>query len=738
LTKDNTTFYLKVALAIPINRLFDYLPEAGFQLSDYAPGMRLIVPFGRNKKTGVLISCSQQSEFDAHKLKPVLQCLDTKPLLSDLDFKLMRWAADYYQHPIGDVFAHAFPKQLRLGKPAIEILPTSYQLTEAGQSLTDDSFKRSPRQALLWSKLQTTVNAPVSEAVFADLDWDWKSTVKRMIKKGLVAQSQQTLSPPNTTQAPDFLPNKAQLNAIDKVQQAGDSFQAFLLDGVTGSGKTEVYLQLISGMLANNKQVLVLLPEITLTPQLADRFRKRLSANMVVFHSGLSDTERTQAWLGFKNGTAQIMLGTRSAVFSPAQHLGLIIMDEEHDGSFKQQEGFRYSARDVAIMRARNTDIPILLGSATPSLESLNNVRQKRFQHLILAKRAGSATPPPIRLIDIRQKKLNNHLSSTLISAIEKRIAKDEQVILFVNRRGFAPAQMCHSCGWVAQCTRCDSRLVIHQQQQRLKCHHCGADHQLPKTCPECLQDELFPLGLGTERIEQTLNQLFTGIPVIRIDRDSTRKKGSLQQAIDEIHQGGAKILVGTQMLAKGHHFPDVTLVGIIDIDAGLFSCDFRASEKMAQLVIQVAGRAGRAEKPGQVLIQTHHPDHILLNTLISSDYGHFAQQALDERQLAELPPHHFQALLRINAIDEHDVLQFLHDTDNYIHQISTDNVSILGPVPAPMLKRAGRFRYQLLIQTEDRKRRHQFLLHLLPLLEKMPSARKVRWSIDVDPQDLY
>lgn len=735
--KTDQKFYLNIAISVPVNSLFDYLPESNTIASDYELGMRLSVPFGKAQKTGVLISISEQSEFSDKRLKPIIKRLDQPSLLNKLDLKLMQWAADYYHHPMGDVFAHAFPKQLRRGEPAVELFPETFQLSEHGLSLTAEHFKRSPRQATVWSRLHYAA-IPVPLETFDDIDWDWKAPMKRLIEKGIVETQRRMPRISHTPSQPDYNANSAQQAAIDSVLQTPDTFQAFLLDGVTGSGKTEVYLQLMQQMLDQDKQVLVLLPEITLTPQLAARFRDRLAAHMVVFHSGLSDSQRTQAWLRFKNGHAQIMLGTRSAVFTPADRLGLIIMDEEHDSSFKQQEGFRYSARDVATMRARNLGIPILLGSATPSLESLNNVRQQRFKHLSLPERTAGASHPDIRLMDCRNAKLDNHLSEPLKKAISRCIDKDEQVIIFVNRRGFAPVLMCRSCGWVAQCRRCDTRLVIHQKQRRLKCHHCGADHSLPKVCPDCHEDQLFPLGLGTERVEQTLSQLYPNVPVTRIDRDSTRKKDAMQTAIDHIHKGGAHILIGTQMLAKGHHFPNVTLVGIIDIDAGLFSCDFRASEKMAQLIVQVAGRAGREEKIGRVLIQTHHPEHPLLNTLIHSGYARFAQDALDERHEALLPPYQYQALLRVNAIDEAAVLEFLDQAQQCIQQIPRNGIDLYGPVPAPMLKRAGRYRYQLLIQSANRKQRYQFLAQCLPMFEKLKSARKVRWSIDVDPQDLY
>jgi primosomal protein N' (replication factor Y) len=730
-------FYLNIAVDTPLHRIFDYRPLAQSNQAEYTAGQRVIVPFGRQQKTGVILSISSNTELTGKQLKPISERLDHSALLNEEDINLYKWTADYYHHPIGEVFAQALPKQIRSGQSLVIKLTTLYALSQSGLSLRIDDLTRSPRQAALWERINAAKN-PIDNDFFADLDWDWRAPLKSMIAKGWIITSQEQTPSSYQTITPDFNPNTAQQAAIDAVADSFNTFNTFLLDGVTGSGKTEVYLQLIQQVIAAGKQVLILLPEITLTPQLANRFKQRLAAQLVISHSGLNDTQRAQAWLRLKEGFANILLGTRSAVFTPMKTPGLIILDEEHDTSFKQQEGFRYSARDVAIVRARNYNIPIVLGTATPSLESLHNVQQGRFSHLVLPERTAGASHPDIRLVDCKNQRLDNHLSQPLLKAITATLERNEQVILFVNRRGFAPVLMCHSCGWVAQCQRCDSRMVIHKNINLLRCHHCGVEHRVPTHCPDCQQAELFPLGLGTQRIEETLNTHFPSTPIIRIDRDSTQRKDAMQSAIEKVHEGGAQILVGTQMLAKGHHFPDVTLVGMVDIDAGLFSCDYRASERMSQLITQVAGRAGREEKPGRVLIQTHHPDHPLLNTLIQRGYAHFANEALAERQQAQLPPYHFQALLRVNAINERDTLAFLTEVQQLTSVINNPKVNILGPVPAPMLKRAGRFRYQLLFETAERKPRHQFLRTLLPAVEKLKTARKVRWSIDIDPVDLY
>ncbi|MGB0237364.1 MAG: primosomal protein N' [Cycloclasticus sp.] len=732
-----SNFYLNIAVDTPLHRIFDYLPINNSPRSDYQAGQRVSVSFGRRQKIGVILNVSSSTDIGKTQLKPISKLLDAEPLLSPEDLKLYQWAANYYHSPIGEVFAQTLPKQLRSGKEPTIKLATLYSLSQSGHALDETCFNRSPRQRALWQQLKSTAN-PVDRHVFATLNWDWRSPINSMIKKGWVDVQHEDVSTLSHPEPPLFSPNSEQQAAIKAISKKQQAFQVFLLDGVTGSGKTEVYLQLIQQVINNDKQVLILLPEITLTPQLAERFRKRLATQMVVSHSGLNDSQRSQAWLRIKKGLANILLGTRSAVFTPMSAPGMIIMDEEHDPSFKQQEGFRYSARNVAIMRARDYNIPIVLGSATPSLESLHNVQQNQFTHLVLTKRTAGASPPVIRLLDCRHQTLDNHLSPSLLNAIKKTLERNEQVILFVNRRGFAPVLMCHRCGWVGECRRCDSRLVIHKEAHLLKCHHCGTEHSIPSTCPSCQEAELFPLGLGTERVEETLNSHFPDTPITRIDRDSTRQKDAMQSLINQVRQGGGQILVGTQMLAKGHHFPNVTLVGIVDIDAGLFSCDFRASERMAQLITQVAGRAGREEKPGRVLIQTHQPEHPLLNTLIEHGYARFAKDALAERQQAQLPPYHYHALLRVNAVKEQAVLNFLTDVGHLISNIPLTSIQILGPVPAPMLKRAGRFRYQLLIESPQRKARHQFLKILLPELEKMKSSRQVRWSIDVDPIDIF
>ena len=728
----------RVAIPAPLGQLFDYLPPPETSPIPPRPGLRVEVPFGRQRKIGILVSVSDQTDLPLGQLKPVHCILDPAPLLSDQDLELLTWVSRYYHHPLGQVYATALPAALRRGDPAQYPTTPWWQLTESGQTEAHSGLRATAhRQRALVQRLSKHPDG-CSPDHFADLDWDWRGPLKTLLSKNWV----RPIDPPpevlSATQPPEFQPNPDQQAVIDAVLGAAEGFAPTLLEGITGSGKTEVYLKLIEAALERGRQALVLLPEISLTPQLAARFQSRLEAPMALFHSGLGDSQRLKAWLRVQSGEARILLGTRSAVFTPMPELGLIVLDEEHDGSFKQQDGLRYSARDVAIMRAKLSHIPIVMGSATPSFESLHNARQGRFHHGLLPRRAGLARPPQMKLIDCRQQRLQHGLSPPLIEAMQHTLQSEEQVLLFLNQRGYAPTLMCHACGWVAQCRRCDSRMVIHQAQQRLKCHHCGVEQVLPERCDACGRNELFALGQGTQRVESGLSDLFDDIPVTRIDRDSTRRKGALEQSLDTIQQGGARILIGTQMLAKGHHFPNVTLVGILDVDAGLYSCDFRAPERMAQLIVQVSGRAGRAEKPGRVLLQTHHPEHPLLQTLLHHGYAAFAEQALQERELAELPPFAFQALFRAEATVESAAIDFLHQARAALDSYGPRDVELLGPLPAPMLKRAGRYRYQLLLQSRARKPLHRLLAAARPRLDELPASRRVRWSLDIDPLDLF
>lgn len=563
------------------------------------------------------------------------------------------------------------------------------------------------------------------------------SALPVLLRKGKPLEKKKRKMQPSSNPDKPLALNIAQQQAVDHICAAKNTFKTFLLDGVTGSGKTEVYLQSIADILQANQQVLVLVPEISLTPQTIERFRARFSTSTTIaLHSGLSDQERLQAWMAARDGEANIIIGTRSAIFTPFANLGLIIVDEEHDTSFKQQDRFRYHARDLAILRASIKQIPIVLGSATPALESLSNVERARYTYLSLPERAGRAALPTFKLLDLRQTETKEGLSEELLNHMRVQLDAGNQVMLFLNRRGFAPVLYCTECAWIVNCKRCDARMIYHNKPAKLKCHHCDAQRPIPTQCEACQQKTLAPVGYGTQRLEETLAQIFPDVPIIRVDRDNTRRKGAMQDLITQIHAEKKAILLGTQMLAKGHHFPQVTLVGIIDADTGLFSADFRAAEQMGQLLLQVSGRAGRAELAGNVLIQTRYPDHPLLQTLIHSGYAEFARTLLTERKQALLPPFSYFAIFRAEAHAVETAQQFL----TVIKQQSAkfaDKIQVMGPTPAVIAKRKGMHCQHLLIKSEKRSSLQHFLKITLEYIEKQGFTQPVKWVLDVDPVDV-
>ncbi|MHB1948697.1 MAG: primosomal protein N' [Gammaproteobacteria bacterium] len=726
---------LRIAVPVPVRQLFDYLPPSLCNLTNLSPGMRVRVPFQKKTIVGIYIGQTQEPDFAWEKLKPAIEILDSESIIPSDIWQLCLWAADYYQYPLGEVLIGALPVLLRQGKPAKLNKEAYWQLTEQGASVPIDSLKRAPRQvALLHLLAQHPEGLTAKELRAHEIP---KTIISSVAKKGwIIARSELFTPNQHTAQQPLDL-NASQQEAVKTIRHAANTFQVMLLDGITGSGKTEVYLQAMTDFLNQQKQVLVLVPEIGLTPQTIQRFRERFAVAVVGLHSGLSEKERLNAWLAAKSGAAKIIIGTRSAIFTPFADLGLIIVDEEHDLSFKQQDSFRYHARDLAIMRAHFNKIPIVLGSATPSLETLHKVQQGRYQHLQLPQRAGVAQLPEIRILDICKAPLEQGISPQLFAEITIHLNQGDQVMLFLNRRGFAPILMCHACGWMAKCKRCDMRMTYHQQPERLHCHHCDSRRGVFKRCESCGEKELNAIGLGTERLEDALSKHFPQVSIARIDRDNTQRKGSLEDLLEKIQCGEHRILIGTQMLAKGHHFPNVTLVAIIDADGGFFSTDFRALERMGQLLLQVSGRAGRAEKPGKVIIQTHHPDHPLLHQLLRQSYHHFALTLLKEREQAQLPPYFFFALFRAEAYDLDHAFTFLQQIKN-AKDISGKSVRMLGPIPAPMPRRAGRHRVQLLIQAAHRPVLQNFLKNLLPEIDKIPSKHRVHWSLDVDPLEMY
>ncbi|HEY5716894.1 MAG TPA: primosomal protein N', partial [Motiliproteus sp.] len=690
---------LHLALPSPLRRSFDYLPPAGIDPAVLQPGTRLRVPFGRRELIGVLLAVDNHSELPLSKLRPALEVLDQQPLLPPHLLELALWAARYYQYPVGEALAVFLPTLLRQGEDASH---RSEQLWRCVAGFDPERLRSAKRQRELFDCVSAHPHGISAEAL-RGLDFA-PALLRAAEQSGALERIERETSPHQRQPAAKLLRESPlplhgeQQQALEVLLESRDRFSTTLLQGVTGSGKTEVYLQAIAAVLEAGKQALVLVPEIGLTPQTVGRFKARFNLPVVAIHSGLNDRERLDAWLAASRGEAGVLIGTRSAILTPLAKPGLIVIDEEHDGSFKQQEGFRYSARDLAVMRARAEGVPLLLGSATPSLESLHNAWSGRYRWQRIEQRAGGAKPPRFELLDIRQQPLVDGLSEALIRQMREHLARDEQVLVFLNRRGFAPTLMCHDCGWIADCPSCDAHMTLHRSPPQLHCHHCDYQAPVQTRCHKCQSRNLTAVGAGTERTEDALVRLFPKVPVLRVDRDSTRRKGAMERIVEQIHAHGPCLLVGTQMLAKGHHFPRVTLVAILDADAGLFSADFRGMEKMAQLVLQVAGRAGRADRPGTVVMQTHQADHPDLRCLIEQGYTAFARVQLQERRCAELPPFSHYALLRAEALAQGRAEAFLQLVRALLEQWQQPEVALLGPLPSPMEKRAGRYRAQLLL----------------------------------------
>jgi primosomal protein N' (replication factor Y) len=736
---------LRVAINAPLSRLFDYLPPAA--ASPARAGCRVLVPFGRQRQVGMVMNVAGQSELPRSKLRRVISTIDEEPVLGEHDLKLIRFTSDYYHHPIGEVVAAALPALLRQGKPLHPLIERLAITGEGAAQSLSAVARRAPRQAELLGLLGGHANDGITFAALDDAMPGWRRLKNAMLDKSWIrvfeAPAEIDFEAPaeSAKEGPDL--NADQRKALRAIR-GHTGFQVALLDGVTGSGKTEVYLRLMQDVLETGRQVLVLVPEIGLTPQLVTRLKDRLGREPALLHSSLPDSVRLSAWRSAGNGSASLVLGTRSAVFTPLKNPGLIVVDEEHDTSFKQQEGLRYSARDLAVVKAKHLDVPVVLGSATPSIESLQRCSDSMYQHISLPSRAGKAVPPLMRLVDLNQHSSHDGISRPLFDAIEENLQADGQVLIFLNRRGFAPTLICSNCGHIAECRRCDARMTVHAGDPKLLCHHCGASRPVESQCPEC-SGQFRPLGQGTERIEESLVHHFPERTVTRIDSDTTRLKDTMNRALALATKGDAQILVGTQMLSKGHHFPNLTLVGVINADQGLFGTDFRSSERLAQGLIQVAGRSGREQRQGEVIIQTAFPKHSFWSELLAGGYDRVARSVLEERQASAWPPFSRLALIRAAAHKKTDAQQFLDATRDKAETIvsnagaaATGAVRILGPVSAPMERRAGRFHAQLLFQCTDRQALHRLLQALRPELEADTRGRRVRWSMDVDPIELF
>ena len=700
--------------------------------------MRLWVPFGRRRVVGVLVETRARSDLPDAKLKAALGVIDDEPVFDEPLLELLRWSADYYRHAPGEVIAAALPAALRAGASMLE---TTERWTLTAAARTDQLPPLPGRANRLRELAEFMSGRDSADATeLAAFSPRWRDHARELEKRGWIARlrvAEQTQTRGEVRTSIGLDPTPEQRTAIDAIAAATGAFAPFLLHGVTGSGKTEVYLRAIEAVVARGEQALVLVPEIALTPQLVARFAQRFDAPLAVLHSSLSDQERLRAWRAARSGTAPVVIGTRSAIFAPLARPGLIVVDEEHDPSYKQQEGFRYSARDLALVRAQRLAIPVVLGSATPSLESLERVRAGKATLLGLPNRTAGASQPTLHLIDLRKHGETQGIATPTLFAIKRHLEAGGQVLLYLNRRGYAPSLFCPACGWVAPCPRCDARLTVHQRDQRLHCHHCGTEQRMPPICPDC-GEAVKPVGQGTERIEETLARIFPDVPLARIDRDAVRRRGALEAALDRVTSGEVKLLVGTQMLTKGHHFPDVSLVVVLNADQGLFGTDFRASERLAQTIVQVAGRAGRAERPGEVLIQTEYPEHPLLAQLVTGGYDAFASAALEERQQARWPPFARVAVLRAEAAQREAPTAFLDRARELAESMLTAGVEVLGPAAAPMERRAGHYRAQLLLHAPTHSPLQRLFGRWLPAVEELPEARRVRWSLDVDPLELF
>ena len=714
-----------------------------YQPSDQIPviGARVWVPFRNTTRLGVVVSSQKETQLAVNSLKPITEIIDTIPLISQPIMELCLWVSQYYQSPLSEVLSLALPKHYREGKFPVLPKVTTYSL------LTDAAAARSliPKQAVKQHQLLTFLEEKKGAASQEELRTAGFNTshLKPLLHKQLIQHASQPathdgLSGHKIVESPLQL-NDEQAFAVTQITQHIDDNQRFLLYGVTGSGKTEVYLQAIAPLLAQQRQILILVPEIGLTPQLVARFKARFTEELVVIHSNLTELERQLAWHQASSGKAGIVIGTRTAVFTPLPRLGLIIIDEEHDASLKQQEGVRYSARDTALMRAHKAKIPIVLGSATPSLESLHNCWQQKYTLLPLTRQAMTAIPLQWTITDLRGVKLQDGLAPSTVNHIERHLQQGNQVLVFINRRGFSPILLCHQCSWIADCTACDSHLTFHRQDNRLVCHHCGGNQRLPQTCRKCQSHELVPVGTGTQRLEDYLQKQFPTVALLRIDRDEVRKKDELSKRLVQIHQGNTQLIIGTQMMAKGHHFPRLTLVVVVDADCGIYNQDFRAIEHLGQLITQVAGRAGRAEHPGEVIIQTHFPAHPQLNTLIQNGYTPFAKELLQSRSEAQLPPHAFLAIIRAQSSNAKKVSHFLRSIKAHLDQAPQypTRIQSFGPAPAPLARKANQYRMQLLLKSSARQPLQHALTQLRDWIQRAKTDNGIRWHIDVDPIDL-
>ncbi len=729
---------LRVAVPVPLTDALEYR-WAG----PGAPprrGCRVRVPLGRGERIGVVVDHPRNTSLPPEKLRDVIALMDEEPVLSEELLATLQWCANYYHHPIGEVLSQALPVLLRRGRSPVRAPAGPWELTAEGRAQDPGAVRRrAPRQA---DALETLLRAGSADAGELRAQGVSGEVLRRMNARGWVRRGPGRRAGASLDADRDTPPTLTaeQQRCVDAIVASPQGYRTWLLQGVTGSGKTEVYLRLIARELQTDRQSLLLVPEIGLTPQLIDRLRRRFAQRLAVMHSGLASGRRLDAWQDVRTGAAKLIVGTRSAVFAPFANPGLIIVDEEHDPSFKQQDGFRYSARDLAVLRAKRLDIPILLASATPSLESVHNADRGQYSPLSISRRIGSAGQPDMRILDMNRHAARQGLSTPLVTSIRRHLDADCQVLLFLNRRGFAPVLLCTTCGSAEDCGRCDARMTIHAASGRLRCHHCGRTNALSWVCAAC-GSERVAVGAGTQRITGELETLFPDARIARLDRDAAARQGGIETLLAGVERGETQILVGTQMLTKGHDFPRVTLVGVLNADQGLFGTDYRSTERFAQILLQVAGRAGRRDRAGEVLIQSHYPEHPLLRRLVEQDYSEFARMALAERRASGWPPFSHLMLWRAEATRREPAHAFLDQvaaaargSAQASSPTSAESINVLGPAPPGMERRGGRYRAQLLFQSNRRSALHGLMAILVPKVRSWPAARRVRWSVDVDP----
>jgi len=721
---------IQVALPVPFADSLTYLVPDNINIERITIGARIIVPF-RSKKMVAIVINKEQSSY-SKKLKYISEIIDHEDFLPEKSIKFMRQVHNYYLTPLGEVIFAGIPKWFKNTKNPELPKEIWWQVSQIFSKVEIETKIKSKKQQNIYLYLQT--NGPLQSKNMTHIESGASSHCQALLKKGFVIQSDLCFVDSHPLPDPNFKLTIDQNNSVNIIDK-NENFDCFLLDGITGSGKTEVYIRLVKKLVAEGKQALILVPEIGLTPQLFHEFTKRIQGRVAVFHSGLTPVARARAWIKAKSGEIDVIVATRSGIFTPFTNLGMIIVDEEHDLSFKQQDGFRYSARDLAVMRAKLENIPVILGSATPSLETFNNAVNNKYQWLKLRERTNKQALPSISVLDVRSHKMQNGLSKQVLVQIDEEINKGNQALIFLNRRGWSPKLTCHECGWVAECDECDTYLTYHKHINRLRCHHCERVYGIPEFCPECGSQKVETMGVGTEKIHHGLNEHLKDVKVIRVDRDTVKTPNQWQRTVDEIKSGKPCVMVGTQMLSKGHDFPNLTLVVCVNVDNSFYSIDFRATEHLSQLMIQVSGRAGRKDKTGKVIIQSQCPQNDFFKLLLGKSYQDYALHELEQRAAVGFPPASYMAIIRARSRNEKAVNGFFESilADTTVN----DTVSIMGPIPAPMYKKMGQYQMQLILNGNDRKSLHSTLKQIVIFLRNNKICNNIIWSLDLDPINL-